>query len=238
MIRGVFAAVLALSLAGCNTAYNYFEEEKDGTEEKMTAMQSLMIASGMIPSERRGIEYQPRAPLAMPGSSDLPAPEAGNSTAEAAVNFPVDEDVKRRQQRASLRAAGDAFDAKIERGDARSLPGEIDGTLAAAPRRPIDMQLAHGTTSERERLTRDEMKVTIIDPNRATIMNEEGKPAQRTSLIQPPGTYRTAAETAAVPQPKDIDNSEWVQKQLYKKNDRVPARMQGQPVATKYGRGF
>ena len=236
MIRpGLLAALLALPLAagvsGCNTSNNYFQEEADGTQEQQTTFGAILTMSGVIPKEQRPIEYRSRPPLAMPGSTDLPSPEE-SSAAEAAVNFPVDEDVQRRAERARLRKPGEALDARTERGDARALPGEISATLdgSTAPKKPINMQDLHGNVSERDRLSREELKMTISSPNRAPILTEDGKAVQRTSLIQPPSDYRTPADTAALPDKGDIENSDWVKKQLYKKDDRTPARMQGQPL--------
>lgn len=60
-------------------------------------------------------------------------------------------------------------------------------------------------------------------------MTTEGTPIPRTALIQPPEAYRTPAETAALPDKKDIENSEWVKKQLYRDTDNRPAALQTAP---------
>jgi hypothetical protein len=65
MVRSVLVvAVLAVGLGGCNTAYNYFEDEPDPATEgrDMTLFGSLLTMSGVAAQPKSAIEYNPRAP--------------------------------------------------------------------------------------------------------------------------------------------------------------------------------
>ncbi|WP_108658605.1 hypothetical protein [Acuticoccus kandeliae] len=233
MVRlALLVTVLGLSLAGCNTSYNYFEEEADNsTQGDSTAFGAILSMTGMVEEKKTPIVYKPRAPLAVPNSRDLPSPE-DTSSAEAAVNFPVDQDEKARQRQAELDALGAtaAYEQNGvgEIGVARVGPDEV-----AAARR-AGGGLAHqkdylleDTRAQDFRLSREEMKQTFrtTSTDRA-ILTEEGKAAPRAYLIQPPADYRTPADTAALPEPGDIENSEWAEKRLYGVKDRRPPRAQ------------
>jgi hypothetical protein len=76
------------------------------------------------------------------------------------------------------------------------------------------------------RVNREQMRITVRrSGGDGTLLTEDGKPAPRRNLALPPDAYRTPAETAALPDPGDIENSEWVNKRLYKVNDRRPPRL-------------
>jgi hypothetical protein len=225
MFRRLVPLVLAAGLAACNTSANYFEDEKDGTEVDNTAFGSLLTMSGMVAEQKKPIEYGPRAPIAMPGSADLPVPQ-DRSAAEDAVNFPVDQDQQDAARMATLRADGRALDRRTELGDARALPGEIQATAAGRARATADVRDMHGNVSERDRLSQKDLKITFKNPNRTALLNEDGTAAPRANLAVPPNDYRTPSAGAAVPNADDIDNSEWIRKQLYLKDDRRPARLQ------------
>lgn len=232
MIRRLVPLVLALGLAACNTSASYFQDEDDGGDGDTNAFGSLLTMSGMLAAPKQPIEYGARAPLAMPGTMDLPQP-TDRSEAEAAVNFPVDQEQQTDAAIARLREGGAALDRRLDRdnGNARALPGEIQATAPAAPARTSDVRDLHNNVSERDRLTRSQMTVVVKDPNRTTLLNEDGTAAPRTTLVVPPSDYRTPVATAALPEPGDIENSDWIRKQLYQRDDRLPARMQGQPNA-------
>ncbi|WP_420394570.1 hypothetical protein [Acuticoccus sp.] len=225
MVRSVLAVVcLALVLSGCNTAYNYFEEEPDPMEERPATAFGALLTMGGVVENRRPIEHQPRAPLALPSSTDqLPNP-VDQSAAEAAVDFPEDHDVQRRRERIEASAAIAELDATLEKRGGRALPGEIpeqDGGLGQAPKESI----AEMARDPFERLTRQEMKVTIkAGGQRTGMLADDGTAAPRASLIQPPSTFRTPAESAALPEPKEIENSEWARKRLYAKEEDPGAR--------------
>lgn len=236
MVRLALAAVIAVGLAGCNTSYNYFSEETTETEDQnTTAFGAILTMTGMVPKPKERIDYTPRAPLAIPGSTQLPDPDAA-SEAEAAVNFPVDQDEKERARRARLQDMAGEYayeqDGLDETRNARTRPGQVQamrregGGLDQTYRNTGVQILDDARGVGNARVSRDEMRVTIRRRGGdRQLLDEEGKPVPRKSLIHPPDQYRTPADTAALPEPGDIENSEWVKKRLYKVNDRRPARL-------------
>lgn len=234
MVRSVLlVALLAAGLGGCNTAYNYFEEEPDPALEgrDTTLFGSILTMSGVVAQPKTPIQYNPRAPLAMPGTTELPPPESAN-TAEAAVNFPVDHDEVERQRRV----------ASAERGQAAAVEQQVghDGSLRVAPDDVVAGRRAGGGLAQQQdrllpvnerstnfRLTREEMRQTIKTGDGTELMlTEAGTPAPRKYLIQPPEAYRTPVASAPLPEKRDIENSEWIKKRLYDKDvGRTPARM-------------
>ncbi|UOM33366.1 hypothetical protein [Acuticoccus sp. I52.16.1] len=217
MVRtALIAAALAVGLSGCNTAYNYFEEEPEqkGQVQNSTAFGALLTMGGITQQTASGRDYTPRAPLAMPGTSDLPAPTKG-SAAEDAVNFPEDHDVRKYREEQELYARGAALDAAAEQRGGRFLPGEITDGPQAKRASGTD-----GLSLEREagnRLSREELKNSHKGRSKPRgMLTEDGAAAPRMSLVHPPSDYRTPAETAALPDKKEIENSEWLTEQLYK----------------------
>jgi hypothetical protein len=233
MIRLVLVAALALGVAGCNTSNNYFTEEVSDDGREMTAFGSFLSMAGVIPEEDDGIEYRPRAPLAIPGSTELPDPESA-SAAQQAVNFPVDDDERRRQRRERLRDLG---------GDDPTWMEELTGNPQAdrvGPEVMGNFRRARGTArveqdewkDGEERLGIREMMARLPGGGgRNRILTEEGKPMPRKSLLHPPDAYRTPAETAALPENKrDIEHSEWVKQRVYDVGDRRPVHLRNQPA--------
>ena len=223
MVRSVLiAAFVAVGLSGCNTAYNYFEEEPDPTAEvEQGSVFGMLLTRGGLAEQSRspGDTYKPRAPLAMPGSSDLPPP-SDTSSAEAAVNFPKDHDVEAREAKRAQYEQAAALDAAATARGGRFLPGEMDDGPMARQATVAD-ELSRVEDPGRK-LSREEMKVTIRGRSMRNVMlNEDGTAAPRTSLIQPPTAYRTPSETAALPEKRDIENSEWMKKEMYKNAKQV-----------------
>lgn len=228
MVRSaLLAASLALMLSGCNTAYNYFEEEEAPTTagQPTTAFGALLTMGGMGAKPRTNQAEQPRAPLAIPGSMDLPAPE-DESAAEVAVNFPEDHDARRDRIAEEQAVAAVELDEELERRGAAALPGETPTDGKAGETQEVDRELRKRTPFER--LTRGQMKITIKGQSRVSVLTEDGQAAPRTSLIHPPSGYRTPADTAALPEPGDIENSQWAKTRLYGKEiDPGSVRAQG-----------
>lgn len=226
MVRSILvAAALAVGLSGCNTAYNYFEEEPDpaGPTRHANAFGAILSMGGITQQDTGPIAYTPRAPLAMPGSRDLPQPADG-SAAEAAVNFPEDHDVRQRRLSAESEARNFGVESAADRRDSRNpgdesgsgrfLPGELNG-MSPEPK-SIDQQ--YGPLGDPgERLNRQEMKLTIKGHNKPRgMLTEDGEAAPRLSLIHPPSDYRTPSDTASLPEKKKIENSNWLKGRLYK----------------------
>ncbi|GAB5375295.1 MAG: hypothetical protein AcusKO_17570 [Acuticoccus sp.] len=217
MKRSILAAmVLSLALAGCNTSYNYFEDDDEGAPDPgpFNLAQTVMRHSGVMPKEQRQLAYKPRAPLAVPSNSDLPTPQNGTNNAEAAVNFPTDheaQDEARKQELATLLGTNEGPDGSPgTRKTSAVLPAEALQSGEAREEGP-------DIWGDPVKYMRDirKKKITFRNPG-AEILNEDGAAAPRKYLIQPPEEYRTPAQTAALPEKKDIENSEWLKKQLYR----------------------
>lgn len=212
------AAVLSLALAGCNTSYNYFEDDSEGAPDPgpFNLAHTMMKQTGIVPQDQRKLAYKPRAPLAMPATTDLPPPEAVNekNAAEAAVNFPTeqeDQDDARQKELASL--LGTKEDPNGSPGTRKTsaiLPAEAFAEPNAREQGPDLM----GDPMEYLKAVRNK-KVSFRQPG-SEVLTGEGVAAPRKYLIQPPDEYRTPASTAALPEKGDIENSEWLKKQLYR----------------------
>lgn len=235
MVRLALLVALAgvgLSLAGCNTSYNYFQEEADASERKgdTTAFGAFLSMTGMVPQPKATIDHRPRAPLAVPSSSELPPPE-DTSPAEAALDFPVDADERERERQRQLDELGAEAAYELSGGNDNSnmrvsAADVVAGRRAGGGLTRPENDIMQSTRPQHFRLNREQMRQTFRTQDRATaLITEEGTPAPRRYLIQPPADYRTPAETAALPEPGDIENSEWAKKRLYKVEDRKPPRM-------------
>ena len=235
MIRFVLVPFLAIGLASCNTSYSYFEEETAESEEQdTTAFGALLTMSGMVPEPKSRIEHTPRAPLAIPGSTELPEPNASR-TAEDAVNFPVDQDEKERARRKQLKdlSGESAYERDIgsDSGSRRTDAARVramrreGGGLRRDNRGAGVGRIDNASGNGSARLSREELKVTISGRSEERrILTEDGKAAPRRNLAQPPARYRTPSDTAALPETGDIKNSEWAKSRLYDVQDRRPAR--------------
>jgi hypothetical protein len=233
MVRSVLlVAALAIGLGGCNTAYNYFEDEPDPALEgrDSTVFGSLLTASGIAAQPKSAIEYNPRAPLAIPGSTELPSPTDA-SAAQAAVDFPVDHDETERQRRMAAYERGQeaAYETEYTRGTTgRVSPDEVvagrraGGGLARLPEKVIP----DNEKQTNFHLSREEMRQKIPTGEQiGIVLDEGGTAAPRRYLIQPPEAYRTPVASAPLPEEGDIENSEWIKKRLYDKSlERRPER--------------
>lgn len=224
-MRSILAVmVVGLALAGCNTSYNYFEDDTEGAADPgpFNLAQSLMQHAGVVEKEKARVAYKPRAPLAMPGTNSLPSPESrsGQNEAEAAVNFPTDHEDAEAQRKADLRTALAAND------DPSAMRDDDDNvTSQRYARLPAEALAEPEAQRDNSEIFRDKTgvevmkdlrnKVTFRRPGQATL-TEDGKAAPRQYLTQPPDEYRTPADTAPIPEEGDIENSEWINKQLYR----------------------
>ncbi|MEM8664966.1 MAG: hypothetical protein AAGF49_12705 [Pseudomonadota bacterium] len=78
MKRSILAVlVLSVGLAGCNTSYNYFEDDTEGAPDPgpFNLAHSMMRHTGVVSKPKQRLAYKPRAPIAMPGNHDLPTPQ-------------------------------------------------------------------------------------------------------------------------------------------------------------------
>lgn len=237
MVRSVLVvAVLALGLGGCNTAYNYFEDEPDPAMEgrDMTVFGSLLTMSGVAATPKSSIDYNPRAPLAIPGSTELPQPNTLNAARDA-VNFPVDHDETERQRRLAAveRGQAAAYEQEVTRGTTgRVSPDEVvAGRRAGGGLSRGNEIIPMNEKSTNFLLSREQMREKIsVGDEVGMVLEEGGTAAPRRYLIQPPETYRTPVASAPLPDERDIENSEWIRKRLYDKDlERRPERMTPQP---------
>lgn len=228
MPRWIAVAGAALMLAGCNTSYNYFEDEEDPAVQSQPGAMGFLL--GMAGQKRGpGIDYKARAPLVMPPSEDLPDPSSSIATksSDSGMDWPDDPDERERRRLIAKRAKGEATVSPQEwttdTGSRRLSPEEIQaGRLAggglkteksAKPKRLSD--------TEQFRMSPVELAKTFIPGSKdKALFDEAGNVKPREYLIEPPEEYRTPAATAALPDPDDIEHSSWFEEHLYKKKDR------------------
>jgi len=109
MMRLLPVIAVATLLAGCNTSYNYFEDDRSEMpeSENPTAFGVILGMAGVTASKKPQIDYSARAPLAMPPGRDLPPPrEDLPTTATDAVDWPQDPDVLEEERRRANLEAG------------------------------------------------------------------------------------------------------------------------------------
>lgn len=219
---------LSVALAGCNTSYSYFEDDTTGVKPKSTNFfYNAMQTAGVVPKDKAEVKPTPRAPLAMPRTSELPSPSSGRSAAHEAVNFPVDQND---QNEARQRKLSELLNRDAPGVDTRENPRSVQAANVRLP-------------AEAQQQSRDRRDVTKIwnddafkpDPTKRIrgirirrpgeqVLTEDGQAMERKYLIQPPTEYRTPAATAALPEKGDIENSEWVRSRLYKKAAPKPGQ--------------
>ncbi len=225
MMRSILAVmVLGLALAGCNTSYNYFEDDTEGAPDPgpFNLAQTLMQHAGVVEKEKARVAYKPRAPLAMPPSSDLPTPQSRKekNEAEVAVNFPTDHEDQEAERKAKLETAlAGNDDPSALRDDDNAVTNQkyarLPAEALAQPPERTDNSEVFRDKNEIDTMKQMRANLTFRRPGQA-VLTEEGGAAPRKYLIQPPDEYRTPAETAALPDEGDIENSEWIKKQLYR----------------------
>lgn len=181
--RAPYLLLLAGLLAGCASSSDGFVEEgrNDDTVEH-NAVKSIMQGLGAVDPSERPIDYKPRAPLVVPPSTTLPAPQTAGV---ADPRFPRNpEDVADEQRRAAMKGEA-GKDGRIMTPDELakySIPGagKVDRYDPNPGRRLSPEELkGQGSTNE------DAIK-------RAT------NPSGRKSLIEPPDSYRKPSPNAPV----------------------------------------
>ena len=207
IVRLAVVATVGLGLAGCmsNSDGMY---GSDGDAPDVALVKGLMKSIGAVDPNEKPIEYQPRAPLAMPSDDkDLPDPETASTTP---ADWPRDKDA----ELAAIQRANDRREAagniNIEKTDHRLGIAEIKkGTLGSGNDRlkdgPGSIREDGAWEKSRNRLTIEEMKgQKMVKPeDTAKLFDANGKP-QRNYLIEPPVEYSTPAATAALPDVESI----------------------------------
>lgn len=208
------------ALAGCNTANNYFYEEKPAASQKDESggiLGAFLEGTGVVQREQQPIEYKARSPITVPPTTDLPDPEPSGGNAIAAVDWPNDPD-----KGAEAAAANSALYSATSVDQERLTPeqiqaGRLEGGLPPSSENLKDPAFLKRDTGNK-RLTPDQMKQGFESPNKGRagkVLTAEGQAQPRKYLIQPPDEYRTPADTAPLPKEGDIENSDWATKQLY-----------------------
>lgn len=206
--------LVAAGVAGCNTSSSYFYEEKQPSAQRDVGLfGGFLESTGMVNREPNQIEYKQRSPIALPPSNELPAPVPEGGSAIAAVDWPEDPD------KAAAAAPVPTSTATLE-GERLSpqeiQAGRIAGGLSTSGGLSYDERFLRDTGNVA--LSPTEMKSGFNSPdgkNSGKVLTAEGTAQPRQFLIQPPDTYRQPAETAELPQKKEIKNSKWAKKQLY-----------------------
>jgi hypothetical protein len=120
----VSLAVLAVLAPGAARAQ---EEEKSGVWDSITGMMRGL----RLGSPDQDIDYRERSPLVVPPSRALPAPQAPGTG--KAANWPVDPDLKRKQEAAERRKRGEGrFD--YDTFTATETPAQLNAPGPGAPK--------------------------------------------------------------------------------------------------------
>ncbi|PTW62303.1 hypothetical protein C8N35_101343 [Breoghania corrubedonensis] len=199
--RLAVVAAIGLGMTGCmsNSEGMY---GSDGTAPDVALVKGLMKSIGAVDPNEKPINYQPRAPLAIPSDQkDLPSPETAAATP---ANWPRDKDA----ELAAIQKANDRREAEaninIEKSSHRLGIEEVKkGTLAGNDRLkdgPGSIRDDGSWENSQNRLTIEQMKgQKMVKPeDTAKLFDANGKP-QRNYLIEPPVEYSTPAATAALP---------------------------------------
>ncbi|MGX1306157.1 hypothetical protein AB7M35_000877 [Amorphus suaedae] len=207
--------LIAAGTAACNTSSSYFYEEKQPSQQRDVGLfGGILESTGMVNRPATEIDYKQRSPIALPPTNELPPPEPEGGKAIAAVDWPNDPD--------KAAASEPVPSASSTLNGERLTPEEIQAGRVAG-----GMPTTNGSLSYDKRFLRDtgnvalsptEMKAGFSSPdgkNSGKVLTAEGAAKPRQYLIQPPDEYRQPAETAELPQKKEIKNSKWARKQLY-----------------------
>lgn len=235
-MRASFLLVLPLAalIAGCNTSYNYFQEEEDPAQQGDGSVFGRIL--GLADNKPKPeVPDAPRAPLAMPPSTNLPPPESTEVAVPEGVDWPDDPDEAERRRQIAKAKKGEenpGFEENLwDTKHARLSPEEIQaGRLEGGGQDGGEQdrrEWLSSTGNQTFRLSPRELAKTFRKPDPASeVLTADGKAAPRQYLIQPPDEYREPADTAPLPDPGDVEQSDWAKKRLYKLNDRRPPRAQ------------
>jgi len=206
--------LIAAGTAGCNSSSSYFYEEKQPSQNRDVGLfGGFLESTGMVAREPTQIDYRQRSPIALPPTNDLPQPEPEGGSAIASVDWPEDPD------KAAAAEPVPTATATLE--GERLTPQEIQagrvaGGLPTTNSKGYDKRFLRDTGNVA--LSPTEMKAGFNSPdgkNSGKVLTAEGTAQPRQFLIQPPDAYRQPADSAALPEKKEIKNSKWARKQLY-----------------------
>ena len=213
-------AVLALSAGGCSGVLSGdpFKEEVDGAGEKAnyTLSQRIMTGFGATSSQdKKKIDYRSRAPLTVPPSMELKAPEDKQDVVAEMPNWPKEVDET------------DEYIASLEEAKTYREKNRDDWENPAVPGRELARYRVKGGGQQadpkdnRERRGDDAPEVTAAQAKKfkediETAQAQEANTAgPRKYLIDPPREYRTPVAGGTLPskikvkEKKDAKFSDW-----------------------------
>jgi hypothetical protein len=141
---GVRAGVLGLALLAVFAQGSALAADDDDDKNSIWNLDQRIFEGfakglGLMKQGDSSIDYRERAPLVIPPSRDLPPPQAGATN--RAANWPVDPDIKRRQDSASRKTLDRRRSYDEEAQGRAILPSELDrggnaGAKADKPQGP------------------------------------------------------------------------------------------------------
>jgi hypothetical protein len=195
-------ALLAITLAFTTLGAAVASEDEEDVPADTKFLRSFMNVLG-FQRDGTGIEYRERAPLVVPPSRDLPAPQSESATARNPA-WPKDPDARRKQATASEKAK---LSADRPSDEARPLrPDELEvhgGSVTKRPSEPTKSAEESMRPMTPEQLGQNK---TIFDTIFSTFNpRKEAAPFERepprTSMTAPPPGYQTPSPE----QPYGID---------------------------------
>lgn len=174
-------------------ALSIFAVAPAAAQEEPTDLQKILGAAGIITLPRDPIDYQERAPLVVPPSAQLPAPQSADDVKRLNPEWPLDHDLKR----ARASAADDKVPGEIRResfyGGRALRPDEISRAKPAKGAASNDT--AGGEANQgAERYSPEKLGFRGWG-QKNSFEPFKGEP-DRTSLLEPPPGYRTPSRNA------------------------------------------
>lgn len=211
MLRSVLIAGLAISTAGCSgmLSGDPFKEEvsDDGDTSSLSYSISRRIITGLggvSDSNRKKIDYKPRAPLAVPPAMVLKEPENKQDVTSEMANWPKQQDetkeylAEREADKTYRERTRDDWENPVVPGREMARNRVIGGGQIADPKE----------NTERERTaptyTQDQADQFAKDLGKLKTAQADGV-AKRKYLTEPPATYRTPAGDAPLPSSVKIE---------------------------------
>lgn len=189
-------------------------------QEKPNELQKVFGALGLLELPKAPIDYEERAPLVVPPSSDLPTP--GNPADVSRLNpeWPVDEDIKRAKSENRgpkfIDVTSDAF-----YGGYRMRTDQVDrskkGTAARDAADKEQMARNEAEVTNQSRLSASQLGFKGWGQKQSSVVFN-GEPA-RTSLLEPPTGYRTPSPNAPYGIVEEEQKTLFGQNHRYDRND-------------------
>jgi hypothetical protein len=134
LFTGALGLVALVSVAGSAARAADDEEEKSIWNLDKRIFRSIATGLGLQGADDEDIQYRERSPLVLPPKRELPAPESVATEKNPA--WPVDPDVKQRQEATAKRKTGGEYDRTNEYRNL--MPSEIDRGRSAGSGKPAE----------------------------------------------------------------------------------------------------